>query len=473
MQATAVYGPPGTGKTTWMMDRVAEFVKDGYSPADIMYLSFTKSAAGEVLKRMGVKSSSTVSTIHSACYRLLNLGGAAVVDYRKLMKFSEVVGIPFKGGQADDQMETMEVGDQYLAMYSLARNRLTDYRITYEESDRPGSEDEFTYFVESYNSWRQSNGLIDFTDMLEQYNVDPQEHKCRIIFVDESQDLSPLQWAVIEGIVNQPQVERIFIAGDDDQAIYEWAGADPHGMANFEGAHAAERVVLGQSYRVPSSVHGVVTEISGRIESRVDKEYKPRPVDGEVIYPGIYEPTDQLEGFVLCRSHSIKQKAERLLIERRVPYLSVGGGLPGPFGCKAAKAIRAWKRYKDTGALSPRDLEAMIASSSDRIKGDLIAGDHKSILKEDPNRIFRIPHMFLDYFRDVDIHVEPKLTTGTIHSSKGKEADQVTVITDWTGRVEAGFYANPDQEHRVWYVATSRAKQTLRLASLGESGYAI
>ncbi len=472
MKSTAVYGPPGTGKTTWMMDRVAEFVKDGYDPGDIMYLSFTKAAAGEVLKRMGVKTSNTVSTIHSACYRLLSLGGAAVVDYRRLMQFGKIIGMPFKGN-TDDQMETMEIGDQFLAMYSLARNRLTPFHEVYEQSDRPGSEADFTYFVESYDSWRESNGLIDFTDMLEGYNDDPRDHGCKIIFIDESQDLSPLQWSVIRGIVNKPGVERVFIAGDDDQAIYEWAGADPHGMVRFEEEHDAERVVLGQSYRVPASVHEVVTEISGRIENRVGKEYKPRDEDGQVLYSEIYEPTDQLEGFVLCRSHSIKQKVERQLIARRVPYLSEGGGLPGPFGCKAAKAIRAWKRYKDNGALSKVDLEAMIASASDRVKGDLIAGDHKAILRENPYEVFRIPAMFLDYFRDVDIHVQPKLSTGTIHSSKGREADEVTVITDWTGRVEAGYMLNKDAELRVWYVATSRAKKILRIASLGESGFNI
>jgi len=473
MKSTAVYGPPGTGKTTWMINKVAEFIVSGnYAPNEIMYLSFTKAAAGEVLKRMGVKTSNTVSTIHSACYRLLNLSGASVVNYGKLMKFGHTIGIPFKGN-TDDAHETMEVGDLYLAMYSLARNKLVEYREEYENSDRPGSEDEFTYFVESYNSWREANGLIDFVDMLEKYRQDPQEHPCRVVFIDESQDLSPLQWAVIEEIISYPTVEHVFIAGDDDQAIYEWAGADPHGMAAFEEQHEADRVVLGQSWRVPASVHEIVTGISDRIEQRVPKEYKPRGEEGDVFWSEIFEPTDQKEGFILCRSHSIKQKAEKLMIERRIPYVSIGGGLPGPFGCRAAKAIRAWRRYKDTNALSAKDLEFMIAAAIDRVRGDLIAGDHKSILQEDPYSVFKIPLIFHDYFRDVDIFSDPKITTSTIHASKGREADQVTVITDWPGRVEAGAALNPDAEHRVWYVATSRAKKVLRIASLGEGGYQI
>lgn len=472
MQTEAVYGPPGTGKTTYMMNSVEKLIRSGYLPSEIMYLSFTKAAAGEVLKRMGVRTSSTVSTIHSACYRLLNLAGSQVIAYRHLMQFSAIVGIPFKGN-SDDAQETMELGDQYLALQQLARSRLQPWEQTYEDSDRPGTEDEFRYFVESYDSWRESNGLIDFTDMLEQYTSSQETHGCKVIYVDEAQDLSPLQWQVIRDFVNQDSVERCIIAGDDDQSIFEWAGADPHGMVTFEEEHKAERTILTQSWRVPAMVHEIVVGISSQIQTRVDKPYKPRDALGQVLWSEMFEPTDQKEGYILCRTHSIKEKLQKLLIERRVPFLAEGGGLPGPFSSKAAKAVRAWKRYKDTGRLQPKDLELMIAAANDRVRGDLVGGDKTSILKEDPMRIFRMPHIFLDYFRDVDIHEEPQLTTMTIHNSKGREADEVTVIQDWTGRVEAGFVKNPDQEHRTWYVATSRAKKVLRLTGLGESGYVI
>lgn len=470
MKATAIYGPPGTGKTTWMMNKVAELIEVGYEPHEIMYLSFTKAATGEVLRRMKIKRSDTVSTIHSACYRLLTMAGASVVNYHKLIKFSHAVGIPFKGN-TDDAQETMEVGDMYLALHQLARNRLNDLHEEYMNSDRPGTWDEFNYFATSYDSWKAANGLIDFTDMLEKFDADPRDHGCKIVFVDEAQDLSPLQWNVIFEIVERPGVELVYIAGDDDQAIYEWAGANPHGMVEFEGDRNAARVVLDKSYRVPASVHQVVTDISARINNRVEKKYAPREAPGRVLQPPLYEPTAQLEGFVLCRTHSIKQKVEKSLIERRIPYHSDGGGLPGPFNCKGAKAIRAWKRFKDSGVLAAKDLEAMISGAGDRFRGDLVAGDHTSILKEDPYRAFKLPVIFQEYFRDVDIHSNPMLVTSTIHASKGREAPHVTLITDWTGRVEAGSFLNPDAEHRVWYVGASRAKEQLTITTLGEQGY--
>lgn len=470
MKSTAIYGPPGTGKTTWMMNKISELLTQGYSASDIMYLSFTKAATGEALRRMGLKRSDTVSTIHSACYRMCGMSGAAVVTYAKLKKFSELVGIPFKGN-SDDSMETMELGDMFLSLHSLARNRMNAMHDEYEQSSRPGSWNDFSYFVESYDEWKRSNGLIDFTDMLERYSQDPVEHPCRVVFIDESQDLSPLQWKVIDEIVTMPGVELVFFAGDDDQAIYEWAGADPHGMAVFEEKHDARRVVLDQSYRIPNSVHKVVMSIAQLMDRRVEKKYSPRDEEGEVINMDLYDPQRQSEGFVLCRTHSIKQKVERMLIEDRIPFLSDGGGLPGPFSCKGAKAIRAWKRYKDSGNLSQADLESMIAGAMDKVRADLIAGDHKSILGMDPMRSFKLPYAFLDYFRDVDIFTNPRLVTSTIHASKGREAPYVTLITDWTGRVAAGMSMNPDAEHRVWYVGASRAKQTLCLTSVGEPGY--
>jgi len=472
MKSTAIYGPPGTGKTTWMMNKVAEYMAKGYSPNDIMYLSFTRAAAAEVLRRMGVKSSDTVSTIHSACYRLLRLNGSSLVNYSKLLKFGQTIGMPFKGN-TDDMHETMELGDIYLSLYSLARNKLDGNEVEYERSDRPGSWNEFQFFFESYDSWKKSNGLIDFTDMLEKYQQSPREHGCKVIFIDESQDLSPLQWEVIREVVNQPGVESVYFAGDDDQAIFEWAGADPHGMRSFEGDTDADRLILDKSWRIPFSVHEVVTGIANKIRDRVKKRYDPRDEEGEVEYSELFEPADQDSGFILCRTHSIKQKLEKSLIERRVPFRSGSGGLPGPFDCKAAKAIRAWHQYKDTKVLSAKGLETMIAAATDKVRADLLAGDKTSILSEDPHRVFRIPYLFQHYFADVDILSEPNLITNTIHSSKGQEADEVTVITDWTPRVEAGSVLKPDSELRVWYVAMSRAKHKLRISSLGEGGFSI
>lgn len=470
-KSTAVYGPPGTGKTTWLMNKITQIMESGVDPHQIMYLSFTKAAAAEAIRRMGVKTNN-VSTIHSACYRLCQMSGSSVVNYSKLMKFGSIIGMPFRGN-SDDAAETMEIGDVYLALHSLARNRMRPIDVEYDESSRPGSWAEFEFFVKSYDDWKSANGLIDFTDMLEDYDSEPRPHGCVEIIVDESQDLSPLQWSVVRKMAAFDTVKAVYFAGDDDQAIFEWAGANPHGMAEFEEETDSERVVLGQSYRVPQAVHSIVTSISDRLMNRVNKQYLPRDEIGKVVRDPLYNCHDQKEGFILCRTHSIKQKVERELIEGRVPFLSDGGGLPGPFNCKAAKAVRAWKRSKDAGAVSQADLELMIAAATEAVRSDLVAGDYEAVFKRDPMKAFKMMPMFAAYFRDVDIYSKPMLVTCTIHGSKGREADEVTLITDWTNRVAAGMSMNPDQEHRVFYVGASRAKKVLRLTSVGGDGYCV
>ena len=70
----------------------------------------------------------------------------------------------------------------------------------------------------------------------------------------------------------------MYIAGDDDQAIYEWNGAKPQRFVEYVG----EKIVLDQSYRVPSLVHPIAERISERIISREPKIYKPRKEEGTV-----------------------------------------------------------------------------------------------------------------------------------------------------------------------------------------------
>jgi len=73
--------------------------------------------------------------------------------------------------------------------------------------------------------------------------------KLDVMFVDEAQDLSPLQWAVVRKLCDH--ADKIYIAGDDDQAIYRWAGAD----VDYLISNSKNAIVLKQSYRIPKSIH--------------------------------------------------------------------------------------------------------------------------------------------------------------------------------------------------------------------------
>ena len=74
---------------------------------------------------------------------------------------------------------------------------------------------------------------LDFTDMVQRYITDGLVIPFKVLMVDEAQDLTPLQWDMVVKIAEA--VDRVYIAGDDDQAIYEWNGADVNLFQTFPG----------------------------------------------------------------------------------------------------------------------------------------------------------------------------------------------------------------------------------------------
>ena len=110
--------------------------------------------------------------------------------------------------------------------------------------------------------YKKSRALFDFTDMIIEFNNQKNCPSFDVVIVDEAQDLSFVQWQMVEILVRNSK--RAFIAGDDDQAIFDWAGADTKRLGLIGG----EREVLTQSYRVPRAVHHVAGDLINKINDR-------------------------------------------------------------------------------------------------------------------------------------------------------------------------------------------------------------
>ena len=125
--------------------------------------------------------------------------------------------------------------------------------------------------------YKRSRDLLDFTDLLEMIVQEPDRLPAlEVLIIDEAQDLSRLQWQLVEILASKAQ--RVFLAGDDDQAVFTWAGADVKSFLSFQG----HITVLQQSYRVPSTVHALADRIVHRIRERQPKEWKARDFEGSV-----------------------------------------------------------------------------------------------------------------------------------------------------------------------------------------------
>jgi superfamily I DNA/RNA helicase len=471
MKVDSIYGPPGCGKTTELLRRMGES-KLKFGSSQITFMSFTKAAAEEALTRLGLKGSDTIGTIHSMAFRLGGILNSQVVDSEKLKDFGEKAGYEFSL-KNNDTMEQMEIGDTYLSIQSLATNKITDPMDEYYSNGMPGSLKGFENFCLDYNNWKKSNGFIDFNDMLLLYIQNPVNHNTKSIYIDEAQDLSNLQWKFINSMASFPQVAEIQIGLDDDQSIYEWAGANPRGGIDFEEKWEANRTILTQSWRVPKLVHRLAMSVIDRVTDRVPKIYEPRPMaDGRVMAMCMSQVATikpHLDTLILCRSFLTKRDIENQLIENNIPFKSQGGW--SPYDSNLARAIRGYHKLKNGEPITDQIYKAMITVAKDPMKAYLKAKEFKPMLDRHFSASFNIPVNKRDWYEQADFTTDSKIRVSTIHSAKGHEAVNVIIHPGMTERTELGLTNNPNQEHRVWYVAITRAKHNLAIISDNQIEY--
>ena len=117
---------------------------------------------------------------------------------------------------------------------------------------------------------------MDFTDMVEKYveEINPPSYK--VFIVDEAQDLSTLQWQMVDILRQVPRIQ--VFTGDDDQAIMTFQGADVDAFL----AATSRKEVLQHSYRLPRKIWSEAQNISSRIMGRAPKAWKPRDAEGTV-----------------------------------------------------------------------------------------------------------------------------------------------------------------------------------------------
>lgn len=275
-----IFGPPGCGKTTTMgrliVEACQQFGSDG-----VLVCSFTKTAARELVSRNLPLDQERVGTFHSICYRLLG-NPTLLTGKTNLEGWNQAHPVYFMSGGAGqsalDDPYAMDLlndkgegeGDQLLNELNRLRGLMVP-KESWPESVQ--------LFESCWSAYKDNTFTVDFTDLIAHclHQRVPVMEGTRALFLDEVQDFSPLELSLAR--YWGAQCDLLYMAGDDDQCLYKFKGATPDAFLN-PPLPSEQILVLNQSYRVPRAVHRLATTISGYIQKRQEKIYKPRDYDG-------------------------------------------------------------------------------------------------------------------------------------------------------------------------------------------------
>ena len=306
-------------------------------------------------------------------------------------------------------------------------------------------------------NYKKTYGLIDFTDMLEKFlEKGDIKNKLDVIFIDEAQDLSKIQWAMIEKIEKENNC-AVWIAGDDDQAIFGWAGADVDSFIDWE----ATEMPLKQSERVPSQIQQKALSIISRVrDNRLEKDYLPKKEIGQTFEVYKFADIDMSKGswLVLARTNPLLKPIPKILKQKGLFFKTVDGKSVAK---NLYEDIEHWNKLRK-GESIPEIQEQRVL---EKIKGK------PNYNLEWYDAFDNVASAKIDYLRTMisngeKVKDEPRITVSTIHGAKGGEATNVVLFlnqTTNTMKASKKSVYKQDEEYRVWYVGVTRTIQNLYL----------
>mgnify|MGYP003637043389 CR=1 FL=1 len=456
-----IFGPPGTGKTENLLRRVQRFLKQGILPEEICYISFTNKAVNECVGRIRKKFNEYdddafkyFRTLHSLARQ--QFAEIPVLDPRAdLLMFHTQYGtvkVNFK-----NEYDDVKVYNNWsLQIYDRARNMKVDPVWLYKQQPR------------------KAVRLQQFKSIVAGY---------------EAQDLTPLQWDMVVKIAKS--VWRVYIAGDDDQAIYEWNGAEVEYFQTFPGRN----VILKKSVRLNKDVHFFSKcLLQGMKNNRIEKEFYSNEKDGAIYYWNTLKKVPwNLTGnwLILARINDVKKELQEEAKNLSLYYQDVKGNKS--FDMNQFQAIQYWEKICEGGSIT-REEACIMYEYLLNIDHGFRSQDSKKWSFAHPNQVFNFDELhlrcgmtdskgpwlkifkrkfkekdkqyFLKMIREgVDLSQPPKIIIDTIHQVKGGEADNVVLSSkcNFPSHFEKKNLQEKIKELRVWYTGATRSKGTLHL----------
>jgi DNA helicase-2/ATP-dependent DNA helicase PcrA len=343
----------GSGKTRVVTLRIINLLHHGIAPHQILGLTFTNKAAGEMRERVTklTQNHVLICTFHSLGARILresieHLGYRShfnIYDEEDVDKVLQILVVELDIKEGKTELKNFR---QHI---SHAKNQmLMPSELNPKQYPAP-----FPDLYARYLAKLKEYNALDFDDLLfltvRLFREHPQvleryQNRWSHLLVDEYQDTNTAQYQMVHCLVAKNQ--NLCVVGDPDQSIYSWRGANIRNILNFEQDYPGARIIrLEQNYRSQGNILEAANAVIGHNSNRYHKKLWSQLGEGELLklYPadnerreaefvadrmGEYHHENQLpyrEMVIFYRTNSQSRVLEDCLRHRHIPYVIVGG----------------------------------------------------------------------------------------------------------------------------------------------------
>lgn len=353
----------GSGKTKVITSKVIYLILSGVNPNNILCVTFTNKAAGEMKERVDKFTNSfklkpsqkpTITTFHSLCAKILRIDGKHLGILNKFTIYDDQEQTDsIKQILKNLGMSPKEYKPSVLLSYiSQAKNELINEK-EYLSLARGYMQSKVSLVYPAYQKLLKENNALDFDDLLfrtvELFKEFPDvllkyQNKFEYILVDEYQDTNRAQYILTKMLAKKNN--NVCVVGDFSQSIYSWRGADFQNLIKFEEDFKDVRTFkLSQNYRSTQKILDAASSVISKNTSHPVLNLWTENLKGEEIM--IYEATNEhnegdfiidriinikrLLGLkfsdfaVLYRTNAQSRVLEEVFLHQGIPYLLIGG----------------------------------------------------------------------------------------------------------------------------------------------------
>ena len=349
----------GSGKTTVLVNRIAHLIQGGCKPDQIMAITFTNKAAGELKERLismlGDQGGQVwASTFHSTCARMLRRNAERLGytshftiydtdDSRRVMK---------------DCLKLLQIDEKTLPSKSVLGeiSRAKDSLMNADEFSRQtGGDFRLEQIAQAYQMYQKQlreSDAMDFDDLIFNTVVLLQDHpqvlefyqnRFRYFMVDEYQDTNHAQYVFVSLLAQREK--NLCVVGDDDQSIYKFRGATIENILSFENTFPGAKVIrLEQNYRSTKNILDAANAVIENNTQRKGKSLWTDNAEGKQlsqhtafseqdeadfisthILEGVAEGRKYSDFAILYRMNSQSNTLEKVMVKSGIPYRIIGG----------------------------------------------------------------------------------------------------------------------------------------------------